>query len=521
MSLRSSSYNIHVRIPGVDDKVLLVHGLTGAIDLVGTDVDAYLRAAATHAPDKPLHGEWADEEAATPAAKPLDDSALAHLAERGYLTTRSKEDEHSLVAKGAAVLHQRMLTSSFDYVVIPTYGCNLRCGYCFQDHMRTDPKYRHLLTRMSPAMVDRIFAAMPALERAAGATDASSPSRSLTLFGGEPLLAENVELIRYIIERSRAAGITDISAISNATELDAYADLLGPDAISDVQITLDGPPDVHDQRRIYADGAGSFAKIANNIDLALARGANVAVRVNADRENVAQLDHLARVVIERGWSEHPRFIAYTAVVAALNDQTPASSTFNAGELSALLAERVSQSPELAVIQRPSDGLRRKFMKVFEGTLTPHSLFSASYCGAHTGMYVFDAFGDIYKCWEKTGDPSLRIGTVCAEGGVELRTIAGQTSGSKKRFLPVVSDVPNDLATWQSRTIATNDVCSKCRYAFFCGGGCATNAIHRSGTYYSSYCNGFQTNFRRAVADAYLAHSAGERSTTDRSLPCGV
>src|SRR5688500_15952456 len=45
MSLRSSSYNIHVRIPGVEDKVMLVHGLTGAIDLVGRDIADHLRAS--------------------------------------------------------------------------------------------------------------------------------------------------------------------------------------------------------------------------------------------------------------------------------------------------------------------------------------------------------------------------------------------------------------------------------------------------------------------------------------------
>lgn len=56
-------------------------------------------------------------------------------------------------------------------------------------------------------------------------------------------------------------------AISNATELDAYADLLGPKGIATLQITLDGPPSEHDQRRIYADGRGSFDRIAENIDL--------------------------------------------------------------------------------------------------------------------------------------------------------------------------------------------------------------------------------------------------------------
>lgn len=529
MSLRASSYAIHVPIPGLDDKVLLVHGLTGAVDLVARDTAAYLRAAASHAPDKPLHGEWSDEGPVEPSAAPPSDETIALLTSRGYLTTRSRDEEHALVAKGVAALHKRALVASFDYVIMPTYGCNLRCGYCFQDHMRTDPRYRHLLTRMSVEMVDRIFAALPDLERQAGATEADRPDRSLLLFGGEPLLAEHVDLVRHIVATARARGITEISAISNATELEAYLDLLGPGGIGTLQITLDGPPEIHDRRRIHADGSGSFAQIADNIDRALARDAYVMARINVDRGNVAELPALARAVIARGWHEQPRFTAYAAAVNPLNAQTPIASTFDSGQLQAAMDELRASFPELAALHRPADGLRQKFMKVFEGALQPHTLFSTSYCGAHTGMYVFDAFGDIYKCWDKTGDPSLRIGVVAEDGTVKLRASAAAPArpadeagaGRKRRFLPVLAEIPNDLATWQSRSVSASPACARCRFALFCGGGCATNAVERNGSYYTNYCDGFQRNFRRAVGDAYRAHAAGERSSASRNRLCGT
>ncbi len=31
---------------------------------------------------------------------------------------------------------------------------------------------------------------------------------------------------------------------------------------------------------------------------------------------------------------------------------------------------------------------------------PLPMMKASFCGAHNGMYIFDAFGDIYACWER-------------------------------------------------------------------------------------------------------------------------
>ena len=46
------------------------------------------------------------------------------------------------------------------YILMPTYQCNLRCAYCFQDHMRTKPELSHLLRTMSRDMGSRVLRAM-------------------------------------------------------------------------------------------------------------------------------------------------------------------------------------------------------------------------------------------------------------------------------------------------------------------------------------------------------------------------
>ncbi|MFM7716075.1 MAG: radical SAM protein, partial [Microcystis sp.] len=119
-------------------------------------------------------------------------------------------------------------------------------------------------------------------------------------FGGEPLLAENRSTIEYILERAFASGKANFSAITNGTELEAYQDLLAPDKISWLQITLDGVPQEHDKRRIYADGKGSYEQIAQNITRALDLGVQVSVRMNIDRNNVNKLPDLADEIVARG-----------------------------------------------------------------------------------------------------------------------------------------------------------------------------------------------------------------------------
>lgn len=113
---------------------------------------------------------------------------------------------------------------------------------------------------------------------------------------------------------------------------------------------------------------------------------------------------------------------------------------------------------------------------------------ASYCGAHVGMYVIDPFGDIYACWERTGDKNIRIGWIEEDGTPQF--------------------VADRAAQWRSRTISSNETCAQCRYATYCGGGCAVLAEGVHETIFGNYCDAFGRRFRLAVGEAFTEHMTG-------------
>ncbi|MCG8459249.1 MAG: 4Fe-4S cluster-binding domain-containing protein, partial [Holophagales bacterium] len=207
--LRTSSYTIYVDLPDSREEMLLVHGYTGAYDRVSRRVAAYLRSLEPKRPPKPLYGEWKQEPTLAEAevAEPPEET-LHLLRQRGYLTTLDPGAEEEFFAQIALELHDRARNRPPSFVFMPTYDCNLRCAYCFQDHMRTDSDFRHLLHTMPEAMVDRIFSAIPEIEsRHAGAADSRQP-RDIGFFGGEPLLAANRPTVERILDRALDLGPT-------------------------------------------------------------------------------------------------------------------------------------------------------------------------------------------------------------------------------------------------------------------------------------------------------------------------
>src|SRR5262249_60040457 len=97
--------------------------------------------------------------------------------------------------------------------------------------------------------------------------------------------------------------------------------------------------------------------------------------------------------------------------------------------------------------------------------------------------------DIYACWEKTGDAKIRSGHVEPDGSVVLD--------------------PTVHALWRTRTVASNPVCRRCRYALHCGGGCAVLAMAATGRYPANFCDRFAHRLRSSVAEAYPAPAPGQ------------
>lgn len=496
--LRTSSYTIYVDLPENSEEMLLVHGYTGAYDRVSRRVATYIRSLEAAKPPKPLYGDWTPERPLDGQIQQPSDQTIATLKQRGYLTEMSVEEERQYFNKVASMRHT-IGSRSVGYIFMPTYDCNLRCSYCFQDHMRSDSSFQHLLRGMKRSLVDRIFAAMPKIEAYHGIAPAERPKRNMGFFGGEPLLERSRPVVEYIMRKAKETSETTFWAVTNATELHAYRDLLGPDGISFLQITLDGPSFEHDKRRIYADGSGSFERIAQNITLALELGARVSVRLNIDRNNIQKLPTLAREMIERGWHEHRNFNAYTAPIHASNHHTDLKTTFSSWELDQEMTKLREQDPPMRIIARPDDRIMNQARQLFTTEAEPY--LHSTFCSAHNGMYIFDAFGDIYACWERTGDPNIRIGSITQEGDFAL----------EERMTKL----------WRSRNVTTNAVCQQCRYALYCGGGCAVLAETHRGEFFTNYCDGYAARFRSSVAEAYQQHVIGLEPVVKADRPCDL
>ena len=489
--LRTSSYTIYVDFPGNDEETLLIHGYTGAYDKVSRPVVIYLRALEVRRSPNPLYGNWSPEpliegEVITPKQETIE-----RLKKRGYLTEMTVEEEENFFTQVATKLHHLASRLMPGYLFMPTYNCNLRCPYCFQDHMRTNPAFNHLLYTMQPEMVDRIFAAMPQIEAGHGVPEDVQLPRNITFFGGEPLQEQSRPIIEYIINKAFSLGKAHFFAVTNGTELQAYQDLLAPDKISGLQITLDGPPSEHDKRRIYADGSGSFEVIARNITMALNLGVRISVRMNLDCNNIHQLPALADEIIKRGWNRYHGFSAYAAPIHASNEKMDVKTTFSSWKLDQMLTEMYQDYPNTRMIRRPDDGLMERVRQLFEHKEDPLPNFKASFCSAHNKTYIFDAFGDIYACWERTGDKKIRIGYISEKSEVVLNQELNQT--------------------WRNRTVVSNPVCRKCRYALNCGGRCAVLAMSHKGKFQTNYCDGFANRFRASVAEAYQNYVAGKEA----------
>ncbi|MGA9379937.1 MAG: radical SAM protein [Phormidium sp.] len=479
MAMRASNYIIHV--PLSKDTTILLQSYTGAYDQVSVDVAKYVNSLSVSR-SKPLYGDWSPEPLTNVEVVTPSPATIELLKKRGYLTEMTPEEEEAFFVKMATKLHQLQSRLMPEYILILDYNCNLRCSYCFQDHMRTNPVFSHLLQTMQPETIDRILATMPKIERSHGVSEDADLTRPITFFGGEPLTAENYSIIKYTIQKTKALGKAEFSAVTNGTQLEYYQDLLGPEMISELQITLDGPSHEHDKRRIHADGSGSFDQIAKNITTALDLEVQVNVRMNIDRNNITHLPELADEIIARGWNSYEGFSAYTAPVTATNSKTDHKTTFNSFQLNQALDKMRQHHSQLEVIKRPNDPLITRIQRIFKEQASPGTNFKASFCGAHNKMYIFDPFGDIYACWEKTGDKKIRIGHIAENGAVVLNEELNQT--------------------WRNRTVISNPVCRKCPYAFYCGGGCAILAMNQNGSLNTNYCDGFANRFKASVAEAY-------------------
>jgi uncharacterized protein len=364
---------------------------------------------------------------------------LGALRERGYLV--AEEEERAAFRRAYLDFLDARESDEVQLFFVPWYGCNFACGYCYQAGYPTQAE------AVRPEVVAAFF---DHVRRAF-----SGRRAFVTLFGGEPLLPgdEARAFLADFATRARAAGLA-LAVVTNGYHLADCLPLLERAELQEIQVTLDGPRAVHDARRPLGGGGPTFERIAAGIDLALAAGHPVNLRMVVDRDNLGALPGLAREAAARGWTSSPDFKAHLGRNYELHACGPhPGRLFSRLELGRAFHALAKAEPEVLGLVRPDFSVARALAE--RGEL-PGPLFDA--CPGCKTEWAFDARGRIYACTATVGAPGQALGT----------------------FFPEVSLDESAVEEWQGRDVTSIPECRACAARLLCGGGCAALALRRTG-----------------------------------------
>ena len=416
-----SKYNILLDVENHTEKIL-INPLSRSIDVVDGDneICAFLKGA--------------DSSGSVKA------SDRDYLLQRGYLFNEPEEEENLI---NRAIKKDDHEEYPCDFLLYPTFHCNFRCTYCFQKDL---PKYSFI----SKKYVDKAFEGIESICR-----DLHINSPLLYLFGGEPLLKGKraKETAAYTLQQAHTRGYRT-AIVTNGSNVQSYSPLLRKYEVEFIQITLDGPQHIHDTRRIYVNGKGTFNDIKKGIESLLDSDIKLMIRINLDSQNIEYIPEFADFVYRSGWDKDN----VTVFVGPYRDLSCRSYKYQLPEHVMLrrMFSFYEENPTTKIIKLlawPGAEYIQHFLYTRE--LPPPRV---SYCISSYGRYGFDAEGYVYACGNAAGNREYAIG----------------------RYYPDISFDEDRVNMWRKRRFNTMPHCNECALAPLCGGGCTLQSLLKFG-----------------------------------------
>lgn len=339
---------------------------------------------------------------------------------------------------------QKYNNEVLNLTVLLTYDCNLRCVYCYEG---AGEENKGSLSDEARSSILEFIKKQMELRK--------SSVLSLVLFGGEPLLnfQKNIKWLDQIKDYCDKKGKKFVtSLITNGILINEFImDKLVKYNCETIQITLDGKKDIHDTRRKYKDGRGSFDEVISGLKMVYNNKElnNPIIRINIDKSNIGEVKELLEYLNEEKLNEC--YIDFGIVKGT----TKACSSylrncFIEDELGELL----------------DDLWKELEKKKFNFNIMPQKrfLFCGLYCDA---SFTISPFAEIYKCWDLVGMSEHLMGRISAEGDIV--------------------DVKYPYFDWMSHNPLEVEECRNCAYLPACGGGCGAVSYSQSGNYHSKGC----------------------------------
>lgn len=295
------------------------------------------------------------------------------LVQAGFFTEDSAAKE--LAGLHRAFEEQRADHTRFVISIVPTYICNYRCPYCYE------MGHNQIKGTLSAEMAGKIF------DFVAGRYDAH-PFETLEVqwYGGDPSLClDDIEpLAQRFLGFCAERGIGyESMMLSNCNVIDeAAAQRIADMGVRTMLMTLDGPEEHHNKRRVAANGTNSYQRNIRAARLLRAHGVKLAASMNCDKTTLP----LAREFAAKMRDEE----GIDVNVAKLNDY---GGCFGRGDFCL---------PEFDLYTH-EEFARAKYDLVDKGNLNVSQLrgvLSAgpAFCnGQRDDYFVIDLLGDVYKC----------------------------------------------------------------------------------------------------------------------------
>lgn len=329
-----------------------------------------------------------------------------------------------------------------DVIIMPNLYCNFACPYCYETHDSS--------RRMSPETERSVKLWLHDLFE-------QHKVVLLNWFGGEPLLSPKTILSigRFAKKRSEELGV---SLVSNVTT-NGYtftkpliAELVDIGILS-YQITVDGPPSVHDKTRILKSGRGSFSRVFANI-LSLAAASSllkISLRVNYNHKNIYHIPELLSM-FPKGIRPQLR-IVFEPIFG--DSELSATENLSSMEISRVISDYYLMADSMGY-------------DVVHGGLGVGRLV---YCYAEREhQYIVNYNADIFKCTVSNFSSSDRVGFINEKG-------------------ELIRD-EDECRSWFGMGLF-EEKCEACAFLPLCMGGCRKDRRENRST--GSYCHLVPTN----------------------------
>jgi uncharacterized protein len=462
-----STYNVLVPLPSQTyngNYFALFNTLAGSIEVVDRAVAQQLERIPRASqgtglvPLSRLSKHRSNGQVAPDQTLPTD--VLTYLGRRGYIFDSAEEEDHQARVLYDVMMEFHRKVVRQPLVVIPTYNCDLKCPYCWQRLYHMDSPI------MSEELARHLFDVLPSV------VEVDRPDRvDLTIFGGEPL--QDVPALRervlQLLSLASASGYSS-KIISNGVGLEPNVPYLRG-KVDLIQVTIDGPPEIHRKRRPLPKDGDSFTPMARGLTAALEAGIRINVRVNTDESNLPRLPELLDYAKEAGWLDTKLLRFHLAPV---KNHNPRKDTNSEADLLNKVLELVRRDPRMSVFDLTGfPGL--KYFKGFKdsGLFSLHRFFN---CEAQINFFAFDLHGDVYACWDAAGLNHLAVG----------------------RSLPDLVLYSTKLNQWRGRTSLDIGGCQNCTSSPHCGGGCQFLSLEHNDTFMASNCDSMMEGYVQSI-----------------------